>query len=213
MCYLDICLIYHSIMQRGVNLHMSQHFLHLFYWHTLVYSHCCQGPTEFVRVNLVEVYTLSKLTQTNFYSTNGQPCVRFMQTHKQCRISVCALLQIFFEVDFSPCVEINLTLFVALAKHYTLAFLEVNVFTIDFHQLPYTHTSTKQQINHSNITHFLATVTQNLYILVGKHLFHQSICAHFVYPAHRAFCDIVFIFQPRKETGIDTALVVNRNLT
>ena len=41
MRYFYVLLVNHRIMQRGVNLHMSQHFLHLFYWHTLVNSHCC----------------------------------------------------------------------------------------------------------------------------------------------------------------------------
>jgi len=55
--------------------------------------------------------------------TNPALFVSLHEPHTRLTISgVCALLQILFEVDFCPCVEINLTLFVALAKHYTLAF-------------------------------------------------------------------------------------------
>lgn len=101
MCHLHISLIHHSIVQRGVNLHMSQHLLHLFYRHTLVNSHCCQSPTEFVRMNLVKVYFLAELAQTNLHTANGQSGVWRMEANEQSRIGICALLQIPFEVDLS----------------------------------------------------------------------------------------------------------------
>ena len=104
-------------MQRCVNLHVSQHLLHLFYWHAFVYSHSCQCPAEFVRVNLVEVYTLSswrKRTSTPLMVR--RVCGSCRLTNNAGLVSVrCS--KYFLRWILVPCVEINLTLFVALAKH------------------------------------------------------------------------------------------------
>ena len=61
--------------------------------------------------------------------------MRFFETDEQRRIRIRSLFQVFLEVYLGASVEIDLTLFISFTEHHTLAFLEIDVLTIDFYQL------------------------------------------------------------------------------
>ena len=48
MRLLHVCLVYHRIMHRGIDLGMTQKLLHLLNGHALVYGEGGEGPAEFV---------------------------------------------------------------------------------------------------------------------------------------------------------------------
>ena len=62
----DIGLIHHSITHGGINLYMTEQFLHLLHRHPFINSHCCQCPTELMRVYPRDLKSPAKLTETDF---------------------------------------------------------------------------------------------------------------------------------------------------
>jgi hypothetical protein len=52
MRHLYIVLVDHGILHGGVNLHVSQQPLHLFYRHTAVYGGRGESPSEFMWVHM-----------------------------------------------------------------------------------------------------------------------------------------------------------------
>ena len=53
MGHFHIDLIYFSIVEGGVDFHMTENALDLFYRHSFIYCHSGEGATEFMWVNFV----------------------------------------------------------------------------------------------------------------------------------------------------------------
>ena len=86
MCYLDICLIDHSIVERSVYLYMAQHLLYLLYWHTFINGHGCERASKLVRVYLGKIDVFTELPQTDFNATDSKSGIWLVKADKQCRI-------------------------------------------------------------------------------------------------------------------------------
>ena len=71
MSQLYIVLVHNSIMQRGVNTHMTKQALYLFNGHTFVNSHCGKGTAELMGMNLWHRKRLPQFPYSHFYTANG----------------------------------------------------------------------------------------------------------------------------------------------
>ena len=58
------------------------------------------------------------------------------------------------------CIEIYYALLVSLAKHNTLPFVEIDIFSIQLDQFAYTHTCRSQQVYDGKVAFFNTVVTQ-----------------------------------------------------
>ena len=66
-----------------------------------------------------------------------------------------------------------------------------------------------QDINDCKVTPIRAVVTQLLQLLISEHFLNKSVCFYLVNAPHRAFGNIILIFEPRKETGEDATHIVD----
>lgn len=60
--------------------------------------------------------------------SNSRDCT--YQCNEQCWVSVRPTLKIVLKVDLRPCIEVDQSLFIALADNHALAFVEVDVFAV-----------------------------------------------------------------------------------
>ena len=77
MGHFHIDLIYFSIVEGGVDFHMTENALDLFYRHSFIYCHSGEGATEFVRMYLVHSNALADCTESDFNSADCQSVVGF----------------------------------------------------------------------------------------------------------------------------------------
>ena len=112
-------------------------------------------------------------------------------------------------MDFGSGIEIDFTLFVAFSEDYALTFVEIQIVAVHSDEFSDSHSGGGEQVNEGKVADFCAVVAELFELLVSYYLFHQSVGAHFVDSAYRAFEYEVFIFKPGEETGKDSPDVVN----
>ena len=112
-----IALLHHSVMKGGVNLFMSQQFLHLFDRHPFVNGGCGHGPPEFMRVNVMNVTLFTHLLQHDLDSARQQAFMRITNRYEQCRVPVCPGVKVFPQMKFCSCVKIDNPFLIALAEN------------------------------------------------------------------------------------------------
>lgn len=135
--------------------------------------------------------------------------MRFCQRNKESFISVFARSQVLLQVNLCTGIEVNDTLLVALAENDTFALIEVNVLTIEFHQLAHTHTSRSQQVYNGEVTNFSTIVTELFDILITQYFLYLCPGFYLMYPTDRAFNNVVFFFEPSEEGRKYPADIVN----
>lgn len=106
-------------------------------------------------------------------------------------------------------IEIDFTLLVAFSEDYTLTFVEVQVVAVHSDEFSDSHSGGGEQVNEGKVPNFCAVVAELFELLVSYGFFYQSVGAHFVDSAYRAFEYEVFIFKPGEETGKDSSDVVD----
>ena len=112
-------------------------------------------------------------------------------------------------MDFGSGIEIDFTLFVAFSEDYALSFVEIQIVAVHSDEFSDSHSGGGEQVNEGKVTDLCAVVAELLELLVSYGFFYQSVGAHVVDSAYRAFEYEVFIFKPGEETGKDPANVVN----
>ena len=88
MRYFDVILVYHSILQGGIDALVAEKLLHLLDWHAFVDRHSCECPPKFVRVYLGYAKSSAEFSQANLHAADQQTIIRCLQRYKQCRIIV-----------------------------------------------------------------------------------------------------------------------------
>ena len=136
MRQLYVVLVDHCVAQRGVYPYMTQQSLHLLDRHPFVDGHRREGSSELVRMHTLHMGRPPQRFQPPLHTANLQTLMRIVETDKQSRIVVCPFPQICLQMYLRTGVEVDNSLLVPLAEHHTLTFLEVEVGTVDSHQLP-----------------------------------------------------------------------------
>ena len=209
---LDIHLVDHRIVKRGVYLRVTEQALHLFDRHSLVYGHRGHRAAELVWMHLADPAFLPELTQAK---PNGAGCeaqIGARQCHEECRVIVHPTIEILLKVNLGAGVEINLSLLVALAEHHALPFLEINVRAVEAHQLANTHPSRDKKVDEGDITHMGTGVAEALQLLVGEDLAHGRLRAYLMNPSHRILDNDILILQPREKRGKDAPEIIDGHL-
>ena len=102
-------------------------------------------------------------------------------------------------MNLRPGIEIDDAFLVALAEDDTFTLVEVDVLTVELHKLTHTHTGGSQQVDDGEITDFGAAVTELFDVLIAQHLLDLRTRLDLVYPADRAFHNVIFFFKPGEE--------------
>ena len=87
--------------------------------------------------------------------------------------------------------------------------MEVDVVAVEFHQFAHADACRCQHIDDGEVALVGAVVAQLLQLLVAQHFFYKRICLYFVNSTDWALCNIVFVFEPRKEAGKNATHVVD----
>ena len=104
----DIILIHHCVLQGSIETLMTKQMLDLFDRHTLIDGHGSEGATELVRMHLGNVQFTTKLSQTDFNTTDLKAVVRRQKRHKQRFIAVRPAFHIFFKMYLGAGIKVNL---------------------------------------------------------------------------------------------------------
>ena len=188
---------------------MTENALDLFYRHSFIYCHSGESTTKFVRMNFVKSNTIAYCPETDFNAADCQSVIRIGQRDEKSRVCICPAVKILLQVNLGSGIEIDFALLVAFSEDYTLTFVEVQVVAVHSDEFSDSHSGGGEQVYEGKVPNFCAVVAELFELLVSYYLFHQSVGAHFVDSAYRAFEYEVFIFKPGEETGKDPANVVN----
>ena len=155
-------------MHGGIYLGMSQKLLHLLHGHTLVDGEGGEGTAEFVGMDAGDFQSAAQLAQANLHAADLQPGMGLLEGDEQRWVFIVALIQVAAQVDLGAGVEIGLALLAALAEHDALAIVEVDVGSVQMHQLAHTHAGGGQQIDDGQVAQGLAAVAHHLQRFIGS---------------------------------------------
>lgn len=116
------------------------------------------------------------------------------------------------QMQLGSCIEINLTLFVALTKNNALAFVVVDVGTVEQDQFADTHTGRGEKVDNGEVAWGATVVTHTLKLFVGERFLDLLLGTDFMDLSNWRFNNIVFIFKPCEETAEDATHIVDSDV-
>ena len=134
---LDIILINLRIAKRGIDFAVSKQYLHLFYRHALVYGLRSQGTSELVRMHVFDARIVAEFAESGFNSADFQPFEGTMQGNEQGGLVIHSLFKVYEQMSFRTGIEVDSSFLVSFAVDHTFACIEVDITTIQLHQLAY----------------------------------------------------------------------------
>ena len=102
----------------------------------------------------------ANLTQPHLYARDLQPLMGIGKRDKQGLVLIAPLIEVFLQVGLRAGIEIDNALLVTLSEDNALALVEINIFTVKFHQFTHTHPGRSQKVNHCQVAGIGANVTQ-----------------------------------------------------
>ena len=86
-----------------------------------------------------QIQAFSQLSKPRLHAPDHQPVVRGFQRDEQCRVRICALVEVVLQMYFGSCIEVHKALLVTFTDHNAFPLVEVNVFSVQHDHLSNTH--------------------------------------------------------------------------
>ena len=134
MAQFDVALVNHGVFHGSLNLRVTKQALHLFHGHTFVDGPGGQGTPELMGMHPANFQLPSKLSDTDFHSTDFQTLMWILQRHKQCRVVIGTALQVILQVDLRSSIEVYRPFLASFSKDDALTSLKVNICPVQPHQ-------------------------------------------------------------------------------
>ena len=135
MGFFYVALVYDGVLHRGINLGMSEELLYLFYGHSFVDGAGGHGSSEFMWVNSFYLRLSSEVPETDFYAADFQADVWCVECYEKGFIVIGSHCEILLQMNLCLGVEVDFSFFVSFSENDAFAFVEVNVFSVEAHQL------------------------------------------------------------------------------